>query len=164
VATFFDLVVTRWGARFMGQRFSCAVGRGGIGSKIGEGDGITPKGTFRILETYARPDRALIGARPIRISDVWSDDPRDPSYNTLQPGPAYPFSHEKMRRADPMYDLVADLSFNREPPIAGKGSAIFMHVWRKPRHPTEGCVAFSYSDLHFILSNWTDKSRVVVKG
>ena len=34
-----DLVVGRWGARFGGRRFACAVGRGGIGVKRAEGTG-----------------------------------------------------------------------------------------------------------------------------
>ena len=43
-----DLVVGRWGARFGGRRFPCAVGRGGIGAKRAEGDGVTPVGRHRI--------------------------------------------------------------------------------------------------------------------
>jgi L,D-peptidoglycan transpeptidase YkuD (ErfK/YbiS/YcfS/YnhG family) len=40
-----DIVVTRWGARFMGRRFPCAIGRGGITQTKREGDGATPAGT-----------------------------------------------------------------------------------------------------------------------
>ena len=39
---FHDLVVTHWGARFMGHNLPVAIGRSGIAEKIGEGDGITP--------------------------------------------------------------------------------------------------------------------------
>ena len=52
-----DLVVGRWGARFRGRRFPCAVGRGGIGEKRAEGDGITPVGRHRIEAVLGRPDR-----------------------------------------------------------------------------------------------------------
>ena len=40
-----DLVVNRWGARFLGRRFACSVGRGGITTTKREGDGRTPVGT-----------------------------------------------------------------------------------------------------------------------
>jgi len=43
---FHDLVVTHWGARFMGCNLPVAIGRSGISKKIGEGDGITPIGNF----------------------------------------------------------------------------------------------------------------------
>lgn len=159
-----DLCVTPWGARFMGRSFPCAVGRSGIGVKEGEGDGITPLGLFKILNVYVRPDRVRASGQPIHLQDIWSDDPLDPAYNSRQTGLDHPFSHERLRRADPMYDLVADLSFNRRPVVPGKGSAIFLHIWRKPRHPTEGCIAFARSDLQYILEHWTNRSRVIIKG
>ena len=43
---FHDLVVTHWGARFMGCNLPVAIGRSGISKKIGEGDGITPMVIF----------------------------------------------------------------------------------------------------------------------
>ena len=45
---FHDLVVTHWGARFMGCNIPVAIGRSGISKKIGEGDGITPIGKYSI--------------------------------------------------------------------------------------------------------------------
>jgi L,D-peptidoglycan transpeptidase YkuD (ErfK/YbiS/YcfS/YnhG family) len=47
--------------------------------------------------------------------------------------------------------------------VPGRGSAIFLHVWRRPRHPTAGCIAFARADLAFILARWTPRSRVVVR-
>ena len=63
-----------------------------------------------------------------------------------------------------MYDLVAVTDWNRHPAVKGRGSAIFLHVWRKPRHPTAGCVAFRRGDLSWILARWTARDRVVVRG
>ena len=56
------------------------------------------------------------------------------------------------------------LDWNRHPPIAGRGSAIFLHVWRAPRQPTAGCIAFRREDLAWILARWTPRSRVLVRG
>lgn len=165
------LRVTRFGARFAGRRLACAVGRGGIGPKRAEGDGITPRGTHRLEALLFRPDRPagragardFPGARAIGLCDGWSDDPADPAYNTAVRLP-HPASHERLRRADPMYDLIGVLDWNRDPVVPGRGSAIFLHVWRGPRRPTAGCVAFAASDLVWILARWTPASRVIVTG
>ena len=54
---FHDLVVTHWGARFMGYNLPVAIGRSGIAEKTGEGDGITPIGNFLIKGIGFRNDR-----------------------------------------------------------------------------------------------------------
>lgn len=164
-----DLVVTRWGARFAGRRFACAVGRGGVGPKRGEGDGVTPAGVCRIEAVLIRPDRSrppvarCLHTRIVRPFDGWSDDPADPAYNGPVSRPS-PRSCETLRRADPLYDRIAVLDWNRAPVIPGAGSAIFLHVWRRPRWPTAGCVAFARADLDWILARWTRRSRVVIEA
>lgn len=162
-----DLVVTRWGAWFLGRRFPCSVGFGGIGEKRGEGDGITPLGSHRLESVMWRADRGHrprggLVARPIGPAQGWSDDPDDALYNCKV---AWPWSHsaERLRRADRLYDLVAVVDFNRAPVRAGAGSAIFLHVWKRPRRPTAGCVAFRAQDLRWILARWTPRSRVIVR-
>jgi L,D-peptidoglycan transpeptidase YkuD (ErfK/YbiS/YcfS/YnhG family) len=105
---------------------------------------------------HANPHRGAIGP-----ACGWSDDPTDPDYNRPVRRP-HRFGHEALRRPDPLYDLVAVLDWNRKPAVPGRGSAIFLHVWRKPRHPTEGCIAFRHADLRWILDRWTPRSRVVV--
>ncbi len=164
-----DLVVGPWGARFAGRRFACAVGRGGIGAKRGEGDGVTPAGVHRIEAVLIRPDRRrgpvseCLPTRRVRPFDGWSDDPADPSYNGPVDRPSR-FSCEALRRADPLYDRIAVLDWNRAPVVPGAGSAIFLHVWRRPRWPTAGCVAFARADLDRILARWTERSRVVIEA
>ena len=164
-----DLVVGRWGARFGGRAMPCAVGRGGIGVKRAEGDGVTPVGRHRLEAVLARPDRVApglawrLGARAIGLADGWSDDPADPSYNRPVRRP-HRFGCEAMRRGDGQYDLVGVLDWNRAPVVAGRGSAVFLHVWRGPRRPTAGCVALRREDLAWVLARWTPRSRVVVRG
>jgi L,D-peptidoglycan transpeptidase YkuD (ErfK/YbiS/YcfS/YnhG family) len=158
-----DLLVTRWSARFRGRTFPVAVGRGGIGEKTREGDGVTPRGAHRLEAVLGRPDRrARPFALPIGPRDGWSDDPVDPAYNRPVRRP-HGFSHEALRRADRQYDLLAVTDWNRAPVAAGRGSAIFLHVWRRPRHPTAGCIAFRAEDLAWILARWTRRSRVLVR-
>ena len=155
------------GGAVPGRQFPCAVGRGGIGAKRWEGDGITPAGAHRIEALLRRPDRmhnpCTTHARSICIAfrsgivgpnDGWSDDPADPDYNRPVQRP-HRFGHEALRRADPLYDLLAVLDWNRAPAVPGRGSAIFLHVWKAPRHPTAGCIAFRRADLAWILARWT---------
>lgn len=164
-----DLVVTHWGARFLGHNLPVSIGRGGIAQKIGEGDGTTPIGTFNICGIGYRNDRvdfkaANISQRLIGLNDLWSDDVLDPNYNHRVNAHTYPFSHEKLRRADGLYDAFGILDYNWPDAVAGQGSAIFIHAWRKPRHRTEGCIAFARHDLFWIFSNWQSNSRVIIKG
>ncbi|WP_290751966.1 L,D-transpeptidase family protein [Amaricoccus sp.] len=139
----------------------CAVGRGGTGAKAAEGDGVTPEGRHGVEAVLVRARCAGGKGRKIGPFDAWSDDPRDPDYNRLVRRPRG-FSHERMFRADRLYDLVAVLDWNRDPVVKGRGSAIFLHSWRRPRWPTAGCVAFAPRDLGWILARWTPRSRVVV--
>lgn len=159
-----DLVVTRWGARFSGRDFPCSVGKGGILASKREGDGVSPAGAWRICGGMFRADRiarpqTIIPMRPAGPRDIWSDDPADPRYNQLCRKPRR-HSHETLRRADPLYDIVLFTSHNQER-IPGCGSAIFVHLWRGPRKPTEGCAAFHRPDLLWILARWRADSRLI---
>jgi L,D-peptidoglycan transpeptidase YkuD (ErfK/YbiS/YcfS/YnhG family) len=163
-----DIVITPTGARFMGRRFACTVGRNGVvppGAKR-EGDGATPAGVHRIVGMLYRPDRLTRPADwalPIGPSDLWSDDPRDDDYNLMVRAP-HTFSHERLRRADPMYDLILITDWNWPQAQPGRGSAIFIHAWRRPGAPTAGCVALSRRDLHWIAPRITHQTRLVVLG
>ena len=98
-----------------------------------------------------------------RLNDLWSDDPRDKNYNHKVYSHDYSFSHEKLRRSDDLYDAYGVLDYNWPNAEPGKGSAIFIHGWRRPRYPTEGCIAFDISDLIWIFENWNFNSRVIIK-
>ena len=160
-----DIVVSRWGARFMGRRFPCTVGRGGITTRKREGDGATPDGTHRIAGMLYRPDRmAKLAdwARSFGPGDLWSDDPRDPDYNLMVRAP-HPFGHERLTRADPQYDLILITDWNWPFAVPGRGSAIFLHIWRGPHHPTAGCVAFARADLVWIAARIRPETRLIIR-
>ncbi len=160
-----DMVVTPRGVRFMGRMFPCAMGRGLIRSDKREGDGATPTGDHSIIGMYYRPDRMAAPtpwAMPIGPSDLWSDDVKDDAYNSAVRAP-YIYSHENLRRADPLYDLILVTDYNYDPAIAGLGSAIFIHQWRRPHFPTEGCVAFSRADLRWIARRIEIGTRLIVR-
>ncbi|MEL6640878.1 MAG: L,D-transpeptidase family protein [Pseudomonadota bacterium] len=159
-----DLVVTPIGLRFLGRRFPCTVGRGGLTDRKKEGDGSTPRGIHRLVGMLYRPDRMAPPADwalPLKPGDLWSDDIKDPDYNMMVRLP-HSHSHEVLRRADPMYDLIILTDWNWPYAVKGRGSAIFLHQWRGPGRPTAGCVALRRDHLRWIASRITYQSRLVI--
>jgi L,D-peptidoglycan transpeptidase YkuD (ErfK/YbiS/YcfS/YnhG family) len=159
-----DLVLTPRGLRFMGRRWPCAIGRGGVTDAKREGDGATPRGVHRIVGLLYRPDRMarpVDWAVPIRPGDLWSDDPADPDYNLMVRAP-HAHSHERLRRADPLYDLVILTDWNWPRAQPGRGSAIFLHAWRRPGYPTAGCVALDPRHLKRIAGLIGYETRLIV--
>jgi L,D-peptidoglycan transpeptidase YkuD (ErfK/YbiS/YcfS/YnhG family) len=160
-----DLVLTPTGLRFLGRRFPCTFGRSGITARKREGDGATPVGVHRLVGMLYRPDRIAQPADwalPIRPGDVWSDDPRDPDYNLMAQAP-HPFGHERLRRPDPLYDLVVLTDWNWPYPVKGRGSAIFIHQWRRPGAPTAGCIGLPRAALHWIAPRIRLQTRLIVR-
>ncbi|MFY2823123.1 L,D-transpeptidase family protein [Ruegeria sp. MALMAid1280] len=159
-----DLVLTPLGVRFAGRIFPCSIGKGGLSNTKREGDGATPTGMHHIVGMFYRPDRIAKPcewAIPIGPRDLWSDDVRDDQYNNLVTAP-HAFSHEKLRRADPLYDMVLVTDWNWPNAVPGHGSAIFIHQWRRPGYPTEGCVAFRRDHLHWIASKVSLGTRLII--
>ena len=162
--TRFDMVLTQQGLRFMGRTWPCTIGRGGVRGDKREGDGATPTGVHRLVGMLYRPDRIAKPADwavPIGPRDLWSDDPAHEDYNLMVRAP-YPFSHERLRRADPLYDLVILTGWNWPRAERGKGSAIFIHQWRRPGFATAGCIGLSRTSLHKIAPLIRYETRLIV--
>lgn len=159
-----DMVLTPRGLRLRGRTYPVSIGRGGLSDHKREGDGATPRGIHTITGTLYRADRLpkpAPWAQPIGPRDLWSDDGTDPAYNHPVRAP-HPFSHERLRRADPLYDIVLLTNWNWPNAIPGRGSAIFLHIWRKPRHPTEGCIAFRRTDLRQLCRHIAPGTNLIV--
>jgi L,D-peptidoglycan transpeptidase YkuD (ErfK/YbiS/YcfS/YnhG family) len=165
-----DLIVTTaadgawadWGA---GKR-RVALGPAGIAHKTGEGDGITPRGSFPVREIFYRADRiakprTALPLRAIAKDDGWCDAPDDPNYNRLVKLP-YGASAEEMWRADHLYDLVVVLGYNDDPVVPGKGSAIFLHLAQNDYSHTQGCVALGYDDALAAIEQLNPGERIVI--
>ncbi len=144
-------------AEFLGRRFRAAIGRNGIvgASSKREGDGMSPAGLWPMRRLFFRPDRVTpktaLPVREIRPDDGWCDDPSHPDYNRLVQKP-FASSHEEMWMENGLYDLVVELGYNDDPPVAGRGSAIFLHVIRPDSGPTAGCLALPRDDLLSVLA------------
>lgn len=145
-----------------GNIIPCALGRSGVTTLKREGDGATPYGEFRILYGYFRPDRVLyvntqLPLFPITEVSGWCDEANDPNYNSFVSLP-FPKSHEKMMRDDRLYDVCLVLDYNIHPKARNMGSAIFFHLTRPDRGPTEGCVAIDPDHMRNILPLLSERS------
>lgn len=133
-----------------------------------EGDGGTPVGMFPLRRVLYRPDRLDAPATGLPVEAIkpdqgWCDDPAHPDYNRPVSLP-FAASHEKLWRDDGVYDVIVILGHNDDPPVPGKGSAIFMHVARPDYGPTEGCVALALEDLLDVLAKCRPGDTIRING
>jgi len=143
-----------------------ALGRSGIQANKREGDGATPRGRFRLRQVWWRADRGarpetLLPTRRIGAEDAWCEDPADRRYNRpirLGPGVA----GDRLWRKDRLYDLVIELDHNTRPRIAGRGSAVFVHVARDGFKPTAGCVALKPGALRRLLTRLSTRTGIEI--
>jgi L,D-peptidoglycan transpeptidase YkuD (ErfK/YbiS/YcfS/YnhG family) len=143
-----------------------ALGRGGIRANKREGDGGTPTGRFFPVRIWWRSDRlprpqTLLPLRRIGRSNAWCEDPADRRYNkpfersANEPG-------DRLWRDDGLYDLFIEISHNTRPRVAGRGSAVFVHVARPGFAPTAGCVALRLPDLRMLVRHISSKTRILI--
>jgi L,D-peptidoglycan transpeptidase YkuD (ErfK/YbiS/YcfS/YnhG family) len=131
--------------------FKCALGKNGIGQKGREGDFITPKGKYKLIKIYYRPDRIKKINSPLKKIKIkknmgWCDDVNSKFYNK-QIKINKKINYEKLYRKDNIYDIIVVLNYNLKPIIKGKGSAIFLHVAKKNYNKTKGCIALKKNEL-----------------
>jgi L,D-peptidoglycan transpeptidase YkuD (ErfK/YbiS/YcfS/YnhG family) len=149
-----------------GQTVPVALGRGGIRANKREGDGGTPKGIFRPRQLWWRADRhprprTLLPVRAIRPDDAWSEDPGSRHYNQpirLDPGG----DGDRLTRDDALYDFIIEIDHNTSPRIAGRGSAVFLHLAREHFAPTAGCVAMTKSAMLHLLARLGPETQIVI--
>jgi L,D-peptidoglycan transpeptidase YkuD (ErfK/YbiS/YcfS/YnhG family) len=144
-----------------------ALGRGGILADKREGDGGTPRGTFRPVRLWWRGDRharprTALPVRRIAATDAWSEDPADRRYNQPiriadgEPG-------DRLMRQDHLYDFVIEIDHNTRPRVAGRGSAVFLHLARADFGPTAGCVGMTKRAMLRLLARIGPETRIVIE-
>jgi L,D-peptidoglycan transpeptidase YkuD (ErfK/YbiS/YcfS/YnhG family) len=145
-----------------------ALGRTGIKADKREGDGGTPRGVFRPVRLWWRADRlprpqTSLPVRRIGRADAWCEDPHDRRYNRAfqrsanEPG-------DRLRRDDALYDLIVEIDHNTRPRVAGRGSAVFLHLARPELGATAGCVGIRRRDLQQLLGRLTSKTRIMIQN
>jgi L,D-peptidoglycan transpeptidase YkuD (ErfK/YbiS/YcfS/YnhG family) len=147
--------------------FPVALGRGGILANKREGDGGTPRGIFHPVRLWWRADRhprpaTALAIRRITPADAWCEDPTDRRYNRPvevplgRPG-------DRLQRDDHLYDFIVEIDHNTRPRVAGRGSAVFLHLARPALAPTAGCVAMPKGRLRQLLKNLGPGTRIVIR-
>ena len=136
--------------------FRAALGRSGRTSRKKEGDGATPIAAMKLLRGYYRHHHltggqgVMLPMLPIRNDLLWCDAPEDANYNRPVRTP-FARSHEKMMRADHLYDICLVMDWNISSRKRHRGSAIFFHLARPGYLPTEGCIAIKRRDMQRLL-------------
>ncbi|HTP93118.1 MAG TPA: L,D-transpeptidase family protein, partial [Xanthobacteraceae bacterium] len=103
----------------------------------------------------------MLPVRRIAGHDAWCEDPRDRRYNqpfrrsANEPG-------DRLRRNDSLYDMIVEIDHNTRPRVAGRGSAVFIHVARPGFGATAGCIALRPRDLKLLLSRISPKTRLAI--
>jgi L,D-peptidoglycan transpeptidase YkuD (ErfK/YbiS/YcfS/YnhG family) len=149
-----------------GQTIPVALGRGGILANKFEGDGATPRGSFRPRRLWWRADRwprprTRLPIRRITPQDGWCEEPSDRHYNQpvrLTSGQ----SGDRLARADHLYDFILEIDHNTRPRIAKRGSAVFLHLARDNFGPTAGCVAMTRPAMLRLLARIGPRTRILI--
>jgi D-alanyl-D-alanine dipeptidase len=154
------------------------VGRTGIAWGVGfdgvssdgphkrEGDGKAPAGIFTLDTAFGFSPRESMPA--VRLPYVQLlpttdcvDDTASTHYNTLVDRRAVARvdwkSAEHMREI-PQYRVGVIVAYNSSPPVKGRGSCIFLHVWAGPASHTAGCTAFDEAKLREVIQ-WLDPGK-----
>jgi L,D-peptidoglycan transpeptidase YkuD (ErfK/YbiS/YcfS/YnhG family) len=152
--------------------WTARVGRSGLSARHVEGDGTTPTGTYALDDTVYgnRPDPGVrYRYHRIVCGDWWDEDAASPSYNTfrhLRCGVRPPFRAESegLWKATAAYRYLIPIRYNADPIVAGRGSAIFLHVQRP--NPTNGCISLPERQLVKTL-RWlrpADEPRIAISA
>ena len=161
-----------------GARVPVVVGRTGLAWGVGvapdragepvkrEGDGKAPAGVFPLATAFGfEPSPAAVRTRLPYLQLVETtecvDDTASAHYNAIVDRTRVPrvdwTSSERMRRID-LYRMGVVVDYNAKPSAAGRGSCIFLHVWRGRRSSTAGCTAIAEPALTELV-RWLDPSR-----
>ncbi len=128
-----------------------------------EGDGKSPAGMFMLTSIFASSDQTVkLPFRKLGEFTECVDDSKSRYYNKivdrLQTGMFDWKSSEKMLAVGEQYELGVFVAHNSNPAVAGKGSCIFLHIWKDSSTGTSGCTAMEKSNMETIIS-WLDNAK-----
>jgi D-alanyl-D-alanine dipeptidase len=158
----------------IGSAIDVVVGRNGLGWGSGlsgeingvpqkkEGDGKSPAGIFRLSAAFgfAAPNEVHFKLPYRRVTEMLEcvDDIHSTHYNSIVDRADFSKpdwnSSEKMRTID-QYQLGVGVDHNTSPRVPGKGSCIFLHIWKGDGSGTSGCTAMKKSNLEKLVG-WLD--------
>ncbi|MGI8470524.1 MAG: L,D-transpeptidase family protein [Pyrinomonadaceae bacterium] len=122
-----------------------------------EGDGKSPAGIFKLTYAFgssAKPNYVKLPYTQLTNSVECVDDTKSKQYNLIVNNKSVPVdwtSSEKMLVVGAQYDLGVFVAHNSNPPVAGNGSCIFLHIWKTSETGTAGCTAMQRANIETIL-------------
>lgn len=138
------------------------LGKNGISAQKKEGDGKSPAGMYFMGQGFGsvvKPSGVKLSYKKTTAYDYWIDDVTSADYNRWKVYEGNPYTKWKSfeRLKQPLYKYATVIRYN-EKPIVGKGSAIFLHVWKDRTSPTLGCTALHEGNV-LRLMQWMDPSK-----
>lgn len=129
-----------------------------------EGDGKAPAGIFPLDTAFGfAPRGSLVKLPYVRLLPTTDcvDDTASAHYNTVVDRAAVDrvdWSSAEHMREVAQYKTGVIVGYNASPPVRGRGSCIFLHIWNGPDSHTAGCTAFDESKLQEVI-NWLDPKK-----
>ncbi|WP_171005662.1 stalk domain-containing protein [Bacillus sp. E(2018)] len=146
------------------------IGYNGFAQVMKEGGGASPTGIYNMGTGFGWGTKPAASKYPYRVAtsyDYWVDDSSSSDYNKWVHYSGNPSTRWKSfeRMTHPLYKYGAVIKYNENPIVPGKGSAIFLHMWKGSTSATAGCVAVSEANMEMLL-NWMDpkKKPLIVMG
>jgi D-alanyl-D-alanine dipeptidase len=154
------------------------VGRTGIAWGVGfdgvstegphkrEGDGKSPAGMFPLDTVFGfAPPGSMRSVRMPYVQLLPStdcvDDTASSHYNTVVDRGSVPrvdWNSAEHMRSIRHYEVGVIVGYNAMPPVKGRGSCIFLHIWAGPGSHTAGCTAFDEGRLRELIG-WLDAKK-----
>jgi zinc D-Ala-D-Ala dipeptidase len=160
-----------------GESFPVVVGRNGLAwgevltsdldmKKIKqEGDGNAPAGLFPLTASFGSGSKPNAVDLPYTKLDQYTecvDDVKSNFYNRIvgrmQVGNFDWKSSEKMLAVGPQYELGVFVAYNTYPIEKGRGSCIFLHIWKDATTGTAGCTAMERRNLERLVA-WASPAK-----
>ncbi len=149
-----------------GQTIPVALGRGGIIANKREGDGGTPRGTFRPRQLWWRADRhprpqTFLPVRAIRPEDAWCEDPTAATTTGRSGWIAITAATGSGATTTSMISSSRSITtpLHASPAAAARYSCI----WRgRIFLPTAGCVSMTKSAMLRLLRRLGPQTRIVI--
>src|SRR5438034_257904 len=69
---------------------------------------------------------------------------------------------DRLTREDHLYDFIVEIDHNAGPRVAGRGSAVFLHLARPNFSPTAGCVSMTKSSMLRLLRRMGPQTKIMI--
>jgi D-alanyl-D-alanine dipeptidase len=147
-----------WGAGFDGVSTK--------GSHKHEGDGRAPAGVFPLDTAFGfapRDSMRTVNLPYVQLLPTTDcvDDIASAHYNTVvdrQSVASVDWNSAEHMREVAQYKTGVIVGYNAAPPVKGRGSCIFLHIWAGPDSHTAGCTALDEAQLRDVMV-WLNPRR-----